>query len=80
MVEEKLVAEAEEALLEIHAVKCGRGRAIEGQFAQLLAEAAARVEDGVAIIDQAGENAFVEGMSAEVQVEEAQLADAGIRE
>lgn len=77
-VAEEVVAEGDEVGFEVEPVE-GSGRdAVKGEFAEFLAEAAAGIEEGLVVVDEAGEDAGVEGVFLEGEVEEAELADAGV--
>lgn len=81
VVAEEVVAEVDEARFEVEAVEVPRGGAVGDEFAQVLREAAAEVEEGLrgVVGAEAGEDFGVEGVAAEAEVEEAVLADAGVR-
>lgn len=81
-VAEEVVAESEEVGLEVGAVEVGGGHAGGDEGAEVLAEAAAEVEEEVGGLRVRGgeerEEGRVEGVLGDGEVEEAELADAGV--
>lgn len=81
-VAEEVVAESEEVGLEVGAVEVGGGHAGGDEGAEVLAEAAAEVEEEVGALRVGGgeerEEGWVQGVLGDGEVEEAELADAGV--
>lgn len=77
-VAEQVVPQTDEVGLEVQPVQGARWDAVEGQFPELLPETAARVQQGLLVVDQAGQDRGVERVLLEGEVQEAELADAGV--
>lgn len=77
-VQEQVVAELDEGASEIRSVYVFRWGAVDDQAADLLAEAAAQIEQLLACFD-AGKNFIVNEGAVDGRVEEAKAADAWVR-
>lgn len=77
-VTEQVVSQTDEIRFEIQPVQGTGWDAVEGQLAELLPETAARVEQGLILVHQTGQNRGVERVLLEREVQEAELADAGV--
>ena len=78
-VAEQLEAEVHEFAVEVGAVDVFAPRAVGDEFAHVLREAAAEVEEGVAgVVAQAGNEGRVVGGECDGEVQEEELADAGV--
>ncbi len=81
-VAEEVVAQVDEFLAEVGAVEVGGGHAGGDEGTEVLSEAAAEVEEEVGGLrvggGEQGEEDWVEGVLGYGEVEEAELADAGV--
>lgn len=77
-VAEELVAELHELAVQIGAVDVLAPGAVRHELADVLREAAAQVEQGVAVVAQAGDERRVVGGEVDGQVQEEELPDAGV--
>lgn len=76
-VTEEVVAEVDELGTDVGAVEVCGGCAVGDEFAEVLTEAAAEVEEGGAVLETGYEGGVVGGFG-DAEVEETECADAGV--